>query len=89
MSPSGAPRLPGAARISRRALVGTGTVAAVASVAAVDGLFVTPGRLATSDHVVGTGRTERPLRIVQVSDLHVHRIGRVERHLLERLHESS
>ena len=78
---------------SRRSLLaGAGMLAATVPLAgAVDGLAVTPGRLTTSDHAV-PGRAATPaarLRVVQVSDLHLKRIGGLQRRLLERIHESA
>ena len=78
---------------SRRSLLtGAGMLAATVPLAgAVDGLAITPGRLTTSDHAV-PGRAATPaarLRAIQVSDLHLKRIGSLERRLLERIHESA
>lgn len=57
---------------------------------AVDGLLVTPRRLATSDHALGTatGSAVAPLRLLQLSDLHLHGIGSLERQLLDHIHDS-
>ena len=87
------PRTPSRAGTSRRSLLtGAGMLAATVPLAgAVDGLAVTPGRLTTSDHAV-PGRAATPaarLRVVQVSDLHLKRIGGLQRRLLERIHESA
>lgn len=71
-------------RVSRRVILGGAVVAGAA--AAVDGLVITPRRLVTSTHAVGPREGPRPLRLVQVSDLHVHGIGMLERQLLEQLH---
>ena len=56
--------------------------------AAIDGVAITPRRLVTSTHSFGQAASTDRLRIVQVSDLHVHGIGTLERQLLEQLHES-
>jgi uncharacterized protein len=91
--PAGTPR-PGPRRraspLSRRTLLRTaGLVAgAVPLAAAIDGVALTPRRLVTSHHAFGQSTTTDRLRIVQVSDLHVHRIGTLERQLFEQLHES-
>jgi hypothetical protein len=53
---------------------------------AIDGLAITPRRLVTSSHAFGKAATADRLRIVQVSDLHVHGIGTLQRQLLEQLH---
>ncbi len=57
-----------------------------------DGFAITPYRLVESRHEIatpGTGAARKaPLRVVQVSDLHLHAIGRLHRHLLERLHDA-
>ena len=76
--------------LSRRTLLRTaGLVAgAVPLAAAIDGVAITPRRLVTSHHAFGTSTTTDRLRIVQVSDLHVHGIGTLERQLFERLHEA-
>ena len=71
-------------RVSRRVLLGGAAVAGAA--VAVDGLVITPHRLVTSTHAVGPLEGRRPLRLVQVSDLHVHGIGTLERRLIEQLH---
>jgi predicted MPP superfamily phosphohydrolase len=56
--------------------------------AAIDGVAITPRRLVTSNHSFGEAASADRLRIVQVSDLHVHGIGTLERQLLEQLHEA-
>lgn len=75
----------------RRLLVGGGLVAAGLPIAGlVDGVIVTPRRLRTTDHAF-VGRAPRAgtrLRLAQVSDLHLHRIGGIETRLLAALHES-
>ena len=71
----------------RRFLRRTAFLAAAAPAAvAIDGLLVTPRRLVTSAIGTGDGLTGERLRVVQVSDLHVRRIGGLERRLLEALH---
>jgi hypothetical protein len=71
----------------RRFLRHAGLLAAAVPVAAAtDGLLVTPRRLVASDIAAGTGLTGDRLRVVQVSDLHVQRIGSLERRLLAALH---
>lgn len=78
---------PAAAESRRRFLRRTGFLAAaVPAAAAIDGLLVTPRRLVASDITAGTGLTGDRLRVVQVSDLHIHRLGGLERRLLEALH---
>lgn len=78
--------------MSRRRLMTAGGAVAVGVPAAcgIDGLFITPRRLHTSDHLVASRapRADTILRLLQVSDLHLHRIGRLETRLLETLHDS-
>lgn len=69
----------------KRACLAAGVVPVAA---AVDGLAITPRRLVTSHHVFGEGSDGNRLRILQVSDLHIHGIGTLQRQLLERLHEA-
>jgi len=70
--------------------VGTGLVASAATAAAaIDGLWITPRRLVTSDHTVASRAAGGArLRLVQVSDLHLRKIGGLERQVLESLHDS-
>lgn len=80
------------AGISRRRLLAAGGLVAVGvpTAGAIDGLFVTPHRLETTTHALSS-RAPRPdarLRVLQVSDLHLHRIGRLETRLLEGLHDA-
>ena len=77
-------------RIDRRTALRGGCLAAGAALAAVavDGAVVTPRRLVTSDHALGSGDVP-PLKLAQVSDLHLRGIGTLERQLIERLHESA
>ena len=79
-------------RFGRRALLrGCLAAGAAGAAVAVDGTLITPCRLATSHHAFGaaaTGRGGRPLRLVQVSDLHLHGIGTRERQLLARIDEA-
>ena len=56
--------------------------------AALDGVCITPRRLVTTDHAFGPTTAGDRLRILQVSDLHVHRIGTLEHQLLEEIHRS-
>ena len=79
-------------RLSRRRLLGRACLLAgvVPVTAAIDGTLITPRRLTTSDLSFGneTGDVADRLRILQVSDLHVHGMGTLERQLLEQLHAS-
>ena len=79
-----------AAPLSRRTLLRrTCLVAgAVPLAATIDGLAITPRRLVASHHTFGHSASSDRLRIVQVSDLHVHGIGTLERQLLEQLHDA-
>jgi uncharacterized protein len=61
---------------------------AVPLAATIDGLAITPRRLVASHHTFGHSASSDRLRIVQVSDLHVHGIGTLERQLLEQLHDA-
>jgi len=81
--PEAAPR-----RINRRRwLAGASLAAAVVPLGvAIDGVAITPRRLVTSTHTCGSASGVDPLRILQVSDLHVHGIGTLEQQLLEGLH---
>ena len=81
--PEAAPR-----RINRRRLLaGASLAAAVVPLGvAIDGVAITPRRLVTSTHTCGAASGVDPLRILQVSDLHVHGIGTLEQQLLEGLH---
>jgi hypothetical protein len=89
MSGHGAPT-PAAVETRRRFLRRSGLLAAIVpAAAAIDGLLVTPRRLVTSDISSGTGLTGDRLLVAQVSDLHVQRIGEVERRLLEALHATA
>ena len=76
--------------LSRRTLLRSACLVAgaVPLAAAVDGVAITPRRLAASKHTFGQATTPDRLRIVQVSDLHVHGIGTLERQLFEQLHEA-
>lgn len=76
--------------LSRRAwLKRAGLVAGVVPLAAaIDGVAITPRRLVTSDHTFGQAASADRLRILQISDLHIHGIGTLERQLLEQLHEA-
>jgi predicted MPP superfamily phosphohydrolase len=61
---------------------------AVPLAATIDGLAITPRRLVSSHHTFGHAAPNDRLRVVQVSDLHVHGIGTLERQLLEQLHDA-
>ena len=76
--------------LSRRTLLRNACIVAgaVPLAAAVDGVAITPRRLEASHHTFGQAITPDRLRIVQVSDLHVHGIGTLERQLFEQLHEA-
>lgn len=76
--------------LSRRTLLRRACLVAgaVPVAAAIDGVAITPRRLVTSNHSFGRAASADRLRIVQVSDLHVHGIGTLERQLLEQLHEA-
>ena len=76
--------------LSRRTLLRSACLVAgaVPLAAAVDGVAITPRRLEASHHTFGQATTPDRLRIVQVSDLHVHGIGTLERQLFEQLHEA-
>ena len=76
--------------LSRRTLLRRACLVAgaVPLAAAIDGVAITPRRLVTSNHSFGQAASVDRLRIVQVSDLHVHGIGTLERQLLEQLHEA-
>ena len=83
----------GRSGLSRRELLArAGIVAGVVPLAgAVDGLFITPRRLTTSAHPVGNGppAAQAMLRILQVSDLHLRKLGGLEQRVLEELHTAS
>jgi len=85
-------RRPGPASPTRRRLLLAGGLCAagVPLVGAIDGLLVTPRRLEVTDHVVGSrpARAGARLRLAQVSDLHLHRIGTLETRLLAALHDA-
>lgn len=76
--------------LSRRTLLRRACLVAgaVPLAAAIDGVAITPRRLVTSNHSFGQAASTDRLRIVQVSDLHVHGIGTLERQLLEQLHDA-
>lgn len=82
---------PRPARPSRRRLFVAGAAAALPAAAAVDGLLIEPRRLATTAHAVASRRAGaagggRPLEILQVSDLHLRRLGVLEEKVLAALH---
>ena len=62
--------------------------AAVPLVGAVDGFLITPHRLVTSVHTFGNAASTAAahVRILQISDLHLRRMGGLEQRLLEQLH---
>jgi len=73
----------------RRLLAGAGLAGGgLATAAAIDGFLVTPGRLQTTDHSLGSPGAGPKLRLAQVSDLHLRSIGRLETQLLTALHDS-
>jgi len=73
----------------RGLLMGAGLAGAgLATATAIDGFLVTPGRLQTTDHTCGDAAATARLRLVQVSDLHLRSMGRLETRLLETLHDS-
>lgn len=76
--------------LSRRTLLKSACLVAgaVPLAAAIDGVAITPRRLVMSHHSFGQSTTTDRLRILQVSDLHVHGIGTLERQLFEQLHEA-
>lgn len=76
-------------RLSRRSwLKATGIMAgAVPVAAAVDGFFITPRRLVTTALTFGSAAGGR-VRVLQISDLHLRHIGRLETSLLEAVHEA-
>jgi predicted MPP superfamily phosphohydrolase len=79
-----APVPPPAIRLPRRRLLAASAALAGLPIAAgVDGLIVTPRRLEVSRHSVGNPTpAATPLRIVQVSDLHIRSFGSVEEQVL-------
>jgi len=97
------PRRPAATLTSRRillkqfGLVATTVPAAAVIGGLVDGLLITPNWLVTSDYAFGVPppataeaavAAKNTLRILQVSDLHLNRIGRLEQSLLQSIHDS-
>jgi len=79
-------------RVGRRAWLAAGIFGAGLPLAAgVDGLLITPRRLEVSEHAVGAGHraSSSRLRIVQVSDLHLQRIGSLEQRVLEAVHDTA
>ena len=84
---------PATARVmSRRRLMTAGAMVGVGmpTIGAIDGVFITPQHLHTTDHRLASRspRADAMVRLLQVSDLHLHRIGRLETRLLETLHDS-
>ena len=78
--------VPGRRALLKRACVVAGGVPLAA--AAIDGLLITPRRLTTSDHAFGDPAARQRLRILQISDLHLRRIGPLEQALVQRVHDS-
>lgn len=63
----------------RKMLAASAALAGLPVAAGVDGLLITPRRLDVTHHMFGTAVTAAaPLRIVQVSDLHIRGFGAVE-----------
>lgn len=70
-------------------LVGSGLAAVVPTAAAIDGFFITPHRLATTTHPFGEAAgSGPPIRLAQVTDLHMARMGSLQEKLLESLHDA-
>ncbi len=70
-------------------LVGSGLAAVVPTAAAIDGFFITPHRLVTTTHPFGEAAgSAASIRLAQVTDLHMTRMGSLHETLLERLHEA-
>lgn len=68
----------------RKMLAASAALAGLPVAAGVDGLLVTPRRLDVTRHLFGTAITAAaPLRIVQVSDLHIRGFGVVEEQVLD------
>lgn len=83
------PRSPSRGPTRRRLLVAAGLAGGgLVTAAAVDGFLITPGRLVTTDHALGSAGTRPRVRLVQVSDLHLRSMGRLETQLLTALHDS-
>lgn len=59
-------------------------------VGAIDGCLITPRQLVKNTHVFGTLSPlgVAPLRLLQISDLHLQRLGSLEQKVLEQLHDS-
>lgn len=76
-------------RLSRRSWLGTALAAGgiLPAAVAVDGFFITPRRLVTSALSFGDPAPRR-IRVLQVSDLHLRRIGPLETRLLEAMHDA-
>jgi len=60
------------------------------SALAVDGMWTTPRRLVTTHHPFGIAPAAggARLRVMHVSDLHLHGMGKLEELILEQLHEA-
>jgi len=73
----------------RRLLARAGLLAgAVPAGVMIHGFTITPRRLVTSSHSFGQNPSAGRLRLLQVSDLHLHGIGTLQQQLLEQLHEA-
>lgn len=75
----------------RDLLVRAGLLAGVVPlVGAIDGCLITPRQLVRNTHVFGTLSPlgVAPLRLLQISDLHLQRMGSLEQKVLEQLHDS-
>jgi len=78
------------ARMSRRSWMTAAGMAtmAVPAVAAIDGFLITPRRLVTSTHRFGEPSGSR-IRLLQISDVHLQRIGGLEERLLAAVHDAA
>jgi len=56
---------------TRRRFIVYGAMASVAAVTGVDAFFVEPAWVEYTKHVLGTAKLKHPIRIVQISDLHL------------------
>lgn len=73
-------------RLSRRRFLAAGALGLGAL--AVDARWVEPGRITVTRHILGAARAARaPLRLVQLSDLHLQRIGKHETRVAQQVHE--
>lgn len=74
-------------RISRRRFLALG--AAGVALAGVDALAIEPNRVSVSRHVLGPSSGAAPLRIVQLSDLHLQRVDAHAERIARCVHEAS